>query len=98
MTSFMTPESAEFAQKNHVSYTSSVREAQRRSTVINAKHLELFRNCVYFSLAIDTAQFYQDHFLSCVGRFGFDGRIVQEIPIFDKMTPNNRSRFSKICL
>ena len=86
MICFISPENASSVKKIHVSYTSCMREAQRRSAVIDAKHLELFTNCVYFSLAIDTAQFYQDHFLSCVGRFGFDDRIVQEILIFDKIS------------
>ena len=63
-----------------------MRESKIRSAVINAKQLEMFRECVYFSLAIDTAQFGRDHFISCVGRFGFEDRIFQEILIFDKIS------------
>ena len=64
MMSFMTPESTQFVQKIHVSYTGCVREAQKRHDLIQAKQLEMFRDCCYFSLAIDTAQFDRDHFLS----------------------------------
>ena len=46
----------------------------------------MFRECVFFCLAIDKAQFGRDHFISCVGRFGFDDRIFQEILIFDKIS------------
>ena len=45
----------------------------------------MFRDCYYFSLDLDTAQFGRDNFLSCVARFGFDDRISQEIIIFEKV-------------
>ena len=54
--------------------------------MIDAGLLEKFRNCLYFSLALDTAQFGQDHYMSCVSRFGFDDRISQEIMIFEKVS------------
>ena len=85
MMCFMIPESTQFVQKIHVSYTGCVREAQKRHDLIQAKQLEMFRDCCYFSLAIDTAQFDRDHFLSCIGRFVFEDRISQVILIFDKV-------------
>ena len=45
----------------------------------------MFRDCYFFSLALDTAQFGRDNFLSCVGRFGFADKITQEIIIFEKV-------------
>ena len=81
MISFITPDAERTAKKIHVSYTGCLREAQRRCASINETHREMFQKCLYFSLALDTAQFGQDNFLSCVGRFGFDDRIQQEIII-----------------
>ena len=84
MFSFISPESASVAKKIHASYSSCLREAQRVHCTNEAKQLEMFRDCMYFSLALDTAQFGQDHFMSCVGRFGFDDRVDQVILIFEK--------------
>ena len=96
MMSFMTPESTPFANKIHVSYTGCVREAQRRYDTIQTKQLEMFRDCLYFSLAVDMAQFGQDSFLSCIGRFGFDDRISQVVLLVDKVA-ENRGQSGKIC-
>ena len=86
MICFISPENASFVEKIHVSYSSCVREAHRRSALINARHIEEFRNCLNFSLSLDTARFDQDHFVSCVGRFGFVDGIVQEILLFEKIS------------
>ena len=96
MISFISPESASVAKKIHVSYSSCVREAQRRHGAIEATHLQMFRDCLYFSLALDTARFGQDNFLCCVGRFGFDDRIDQVILFFERIaetTGLNIARF-----
>ena len=45
----------------------------------------MFRECCYFSLALDTAQFGRENFLSCVARFGFKDKISQEILLFEKI-------------
>ena len=82
---FISPEHKQFVKKIKVSYSTCVREAQKRHTEIQARHLEMFRDCYYFSLALDTAQFGRDNFLSCVARFGFDDHISQEIIIFEKV-------------
>ena len=95
MMSFMTPESTQFVQKIHVSYTGCVREAQKRHDLIQAKQLEMFRDCCYFSLAIDTAQFDRDHFLSCIGRFVFEDRISQVILIFDKVDEKSGEKLAE---
>ena len=82
---FIAPGHRQFVKIIRVSYSSCVREAQKRHTEIQTRHLEMFRDCYYFSLALDTAQFGRDNFLSCVARFGFDDRISQEIIIFEKV-------------
>ena len=84
--SFISPESEPILRKIHVSYSGCVREAQKKAAMIDAGLLEKFRDCLYFSLALDTAQFGQDHYMSCVSRFGFDDRISQEIMIFEKVS------------
>ena len=37
--------------------------------------------CLFFSIAVDTALFRNQHMISCIGRFSFDNRAL-EIPIF----------------
>lgn len=37
--------------------------------------------CLFFSIAVDTALFRNQHLISCIGRFSFDNRAL-EIPIF----------------
>ena len=86
MIAFIAPEYADIAKRIHASYSSCLREAQRRRAELEARHIQMFRDCLYFSLALDTAQFGRDHFLSCVCRFGFDECVFQEIIIFDKIS------------
>ena len=78
-----------------MSYTGCVREAQRRYDMIQTKHLEMFRDCLHFSLAVDMAQFGQDHFLSCIGRFGFDDRISQVVLLFDKVAKKTGDKVAR---
>ena len=85
MIAFIAPERADIAKRIHASYLSCLRHAQRRRCEIEARHLEMIRYCLYFSLAVDTSQFGRDNFLSCVCRFGFEDKIFQEILIFEKV-------------
>ena len=68
---FISPESEATANKIHVSYSGCLREAQKKCAAIQTRHLEMMRDCWFFGLAIDTAQFGPHHFMSCVVRFGF---------------------------
>ena len=95
MISFITPEATPFVNKIHVSYTGCVREAQRRYDMIQTKHLEMFRDCLYFSLAVDMAQLGQDRFLSYIGRFGFDDRISQVVLLFDKVAEKTGDKVAR---
>ena len=86
MIPFITPEAEATAKKIHVSYSSCVREARRINDQTRSRQLELLRNCCYFSLALDPAKFGRDNYLSCVGRFGFEDQILQEILFFEKVS------------
>ena len=85
MISFIAPECADIAKRIHASYSSCLRYAERRRAELEARQHAMFRECLYFSLALDTAHFGRDHFMSCVCRFGFYDAIVQEIILFDKI-------------
>ena len=95
MISFISPESASVVKKNHVSYSSCLREVERRHLEIETKKEQMFRECLYFSIALDTAQFGRDHFLSCVGRFGFEDRIDQVIVLFEKVSETTGSELAR---
>ena len=98
MISFLIPEATPFIQKIHVSFMGCVREAQKQYDSIQAKHLEMFRDCCFFSLAVDTAQFGQDHFLSCIGRFVFEDRISQVVLIFDRVEEKTGEKMARFFL
>ena len=95
MFSFLIPEATPFVQKIHVSYTRCVREAQKQYDAIQAKHLEMFRDCCFFSLAVDTAPFGRDHFLSCIGRFVYEDRISQVVLIFDRVEEKTGEKLAR---
>ena len=86
MISFNAPECADIAKRIHASYSTCLRCAEERRAELEARQTQMFRDCLYFSLALDTAQFGRDTFLSCVCRFGFDECVFQEIVLFDKIS------------
>ena len=86
MIAFLSPEAGAAAKKIRVSYSSCVRQAQKRYEETQERHRQMFEDCVHFSIALDTSQFGRDNFVSCVGRFGFEDRISQEILFLDKVT------------
>ena len=98
MISFIAPECADIARRIHASYSSCLRHAQRRRAEMEARQAQMFRDCLHFSLALDTAQFGRDHFLSCIGRFGFDDHIFQEIIIFEKVTEKTGRELARFVL
>ena len=85
MISFIAPEYTDIAKRIHASYSSCLRYTERRRAELEARQQTTFRVCLYFSLALDTAQFGRDHFMCCVCRFGFYDAIVQEVIQFDKI-------------
>ena len=96
MISFLAPEYTDIAQRIHASYSSCLRHAERRRVELETRQTQMFRDSLYFSLAIDTAQFGRDHFLSCVCRFGTDDRIFQENVLFDKISEKTGRDLAKI--
>ena len=53
------------------------------------------RDCWFFGLAIDTAQFGRHHFMSCVVRFGFEDRISQEVLFFERVSETTGKQLAK---
>ena len=98
MIAFIAPEAEATANKIHVSYTGCLREAQRRCAAIQTRHLEMMRDCWFFGLAIDTAQFGRHHFMSCVVRFGFEDRISQEVLFFEKVSETTGKKLANFVL
>ena len=65
MIDFISPESAPTTKRIHASYNTCINEARRRYEAAEQRHREMFRTCVHFSIALDTAQFGQEHFVMC---------------------------------
>ena len=86
MLAFIAPDAEETARKIHVSYSGCLREAQTHFESKTENQRQMFQTCRAFSLSLDTSKFGRDTFLSCVGRFGFENRICQEILLFEKVS------------
>ena len=71
------PKTEEIARKIHASYLSCRREAVKQHTERDSSVETRLATCKYFSLAIDTAQFGQEHVLSCTTRTVFDEKMEQ---------------------
>ena len=92
---FISPASETTANKIRVSYAGCLREAQKKCATINTRHLQMFRDCWFFALAIDTAQFCRSHFMSCVARFGFEDRISQEVLFFERVSETTGQKMAR---
>ena len=55
----------------------------------------MMRDCLFFGLALDTAQFGRDHFMTCVVRFDFEDRISQEVLFFEKVSETTGQKLAK---
>ena len=97
MISFIAPECTDIAKRIHASYSSCLRCAAQRRAELEARQTQMFRDCLYFSLALDTAQFGRDTFLSCVCRFGFDELFSRRSSSLARFL-KNRTRFGKFRL
>ena len=74
---FISPQTASTSKRIRASYNTCLREAERRYDAGLERQCEMFDECAHFSIALDTAQFGQDNFLSCVGRFGFEEKYAR---------------------
>ena len=78
---FVSEENAKLCKHIHSGYMSCVRECEKRADKRNNFVKETFRECDWFSVALDSALFGQDHVLSCIARFTFQDRMKQ-FPLF----------------
>ena len=86
MIAFIAPDAEETARRIHVSYSGCLREAQTHYETKIETQRQMFQSCQAFSLSLDTSKYGRDTFLSCVGRFGFENRIYQEIILFEQVS------------
>ena len=93
---FVNPDNCSVAQKIHSGYLSCLRESicQRQTTDVFVQ--SCFETCKKYSIALDSAQFGQDHVLMCSVRFSFDHHLEQ-CPLFlsvcDASTGHDYSSF-----
>ena len=78
---FVDPGNSPLARRLHAGYLSCVRESLRHMDDTDVVIQSCFGSCEWFSIALDTALFGQDHVLTCTARFAFKNRIVQ-FPLF----------------
>ena len=86
MIAFIAPDAEETARRIHVSYSGCLRDAQTHYETKIETQRQMFQSCQAFSLSLDTSKYGRDTFLSCVGRFGFENRIYQEIILFEQVS------------
>ena len=78
---FIAPEKEVIARRIFASHTTCQRQSikdEERRFVLCRKNME---ECLFFSFAVDTALFRNQHIISCIGRFSFDNK-AQEVPLF----------------
>ena len=78
---FISPENEEISRRIFASHTSCQRQSLKdvdKKFVLCKKYMN---ECLFFSLAVDTALFGNQHFISCIVRFTFDNNML-EIPLF----------------
>ena len=77
---FIMPENEGISKRILANFGSCQRRAIKdgeRNKRLCEKYME---ECLYFSIAVDTALFRNEHVISCTGRFSFDDRVL-EIPL-----------------
>ena len=74
---FTSPKNEPIAKRIHSGYLSRRRESLKEHNKRDLHVEKCFAACKYFSLAIDTALFRQEHVQSCTSRFVFDDRMEQ---------------------
>ena len=81
---FVDPKSCSFARKMHAGYMSCLRHSIRHVRRSDLAVRSCFDSCLYFSFALDSALFGQEHVLACTVRFTFNDRLEQ-FPLFMKV-------------
>mgnify|MGYP004552267677 CR=1 FL=1 len=78
---FISPEQQDISRRIFASHTSCQRQSLKdheKRFLLCKKYME---ECLFFSIAVDTALFGNQHFISCIVRFSFDSNTL-EIPLF----------------
>ena len=81
---FADPNSCSFARKMHAGYMSCLRHSIRHVRRSDLAVRSCFDSCLFFSIALDSALFGQEHVLACTVRFTFQDRLEQ-FPLFMKV-------------
>ena len=69
------------AKQIHSNYNSCLRDAWEKGEERDVFIEDCFRRCEFYSLALDTALFGQEHIMSCTVRFVFESDVMQ-LPLF----------------
>ena len=78
---FVNPQCEEITKRIHASYNTCVRQYQSDERQKKQTCQKYFRECAFFSLALDSALIRNEHLLSCFARFSFEDSVIQ-VPIF----------------
>ena len=74
-------ESENMARNIRASYDSCRRQSMKDVEKSNGISKRIMRDCRFFSIAVDTALFGNEHLLSCFARYSLDSQMIQ-IPLF----------------
>ena len=86
MIRFVAPDNQEISQRIFASHDSCRRQSlkdQERKHTLCKTYME---ECLFFSLAVDTALFKNENLISCSVRFSFVNRVI-ELPLFIRSCP-----------
>ena len=81
MVVFVSPSSEEVSRRFFASHDSCKRQSlkdEERKHLLCKRYMD---ECLFFSIAVDTAQFRNEHYMSCIIRFSFDNKMIQ-LPLF----------------
>ena len=78
---FISPESSEVSKRIFASYDSCTRQSLKDAEKKHVICKRYMRDCLFFSIAVDTALFRKEHFIACMVKFSFEDKIVI-VPLF----------------
>ena len=91
---FVVDDNNDLARRLHASYLSCVRDSQRHVRATDEVVQRCFDTCEFFSIALDTSLFGQDHVLVCTVRFAFDNKLEQ-FPLFVSVCDSQQAKNSQ---
>ena len=78
---FISPDSEVVAKRIFASYDSCRRQSLKEADKKHVLCKQYLEQCLYFSIAADTALFQNEHFISCIARFSLESD-AYELPLF----------------